>query len=364
MIPLVYILGFFVCGTAFSLISSAAGFLIGEKDNRSFFAFFYYLLYAVVSLYNVYDYTHLYKMIPGLLYFNHPLEFLLGPLVFYLFRSLIERKIEFDLSAFLLLLPFVGAFLFMVPFFLKTSSQKLASIGFYNSSVIVRVIGNVVLFGAAPYFVFCLILFVFYSYRMLGKKSIEYVKRVRFFQLFSCFWIVVALVLYVSVLLGQRSMIFLCIILINIALVSVQYLYYHQISLFVEIKKEVSKIKYQRSRLNGVNTAQVLDRLNELMSVDKVYHNEKITLSELSAMLSITVHQLSEILNKELKTNFKSYINTFRIEEAKKRLIENPDETVLAIAFSCGFNSKAVFNSTFLNKVGLPPSQYRKSNVS
>ena len=61
--------------------------------------------------------------------------------------------------------------------------------------------------------------------------------------------------------------------------------------------------------------------------------------------------------------SFPDFINQYRIEEAKKRLLDPAKKhyTVLAIAEEVGFNSKSSFNNVFKKHVKMTPSEFRKS---
>ena len=71
------------------------------------------------------------------------------------------------------------------------------------------------------------------------------------------------------------------------------------------------------------------------------------------------------MLNRELNTTFYDFINHYRVEETKQRLL-SPDYrhySIIAIAFDCGFNSEASFNRIFRQATGSTPSQYRKAHT-
>jgi len=65
-----------------------------------------------------------------------------------------------------------------------------------------------------------------------------------------------------------------------------------------------------------------------------------------------------------LDCNFVTFINSYRIEEAKKILISNnySNYTIEAVSEIVGFNSKSAFNNAFKKKVGITPSDYIKQN--
>jgi len=101
------------------------------------------------------------------------------------------------------------------------------------------------------------------------------------------------------------------------------------------------------------------------MNEKKPYLNPEITLATLASDLMVSPEYLSKILNGRLGKNFFDFINHYRIEEFKTRctLPENKNYTLIAIAYDCGFNSKATFNRVFKNATGITPGDYaRKSH--
>lgn len=118
--------------------------------------------------------------------------------------------------------------------------------------------------------------------------------------------------------------------------------------------------KYKKSLIQGLSRQKIINRLKELMEDEKLYRQFDLKLEEVAARLFITPHQLSEFVNDCMGMNFSSYINQFRVEEARALLVEKPEESTLAIGFQVGFGSKQSFNTSFKQQTGLTPSGYRK----
>jgi AraC-like DNA-binding protein len=107
-----------------------------------------------------------------------------------------------------------------------------------------------------------------------------------------------------------------------------------------------------------------IEKINHYMAEQKPFLNPELTLMDLSQNLNIPKHQITLLLNNHLGKNFFEYVNEFRIEETKKRMIDPQYEhlTLVAIAYECGFNSKSTFNTFFKNATGLTPTEWRKEN--
>lgn len=82
----------------------------------------------------------------------------------------------------------------------------------------------------------------------------------------------------------------------------------------------------------------------------------------LAKEIGITPPQLSEFINSYFDMNFNSFINKYRVEEAKKIILENSDKTILNIAFEVGFNSLSVFYKAFIKFENITPAAFRKLN--
>ena len=128
-------------------------------------------------------------------------------------------------------------------------------------------------------------------------------------------------------------------------------------------KEELTYDKYEKSGLSNEKADEYYQKLILLMDEEKIFNQNKLTLSELAEFISISSHNLSEVINSKTGMNFFDFINRYRIEEVKREIIkpENDNLTILAIAMDAGFNSKSSFNTLFKKYVGSTPSKYRDS---
>jgi len=131
--------------------------------------------------------------------------------------------------------------------------------------------------------------------------------------------------------------------------------------LLQDVSRAVRKNSYERSIMHGIDMNTLTARLMELMEEDRIYCDEDLTLRRLARLLSISTHQLSEFLNNHLKENFNSFVNRYRIEEAKELMQAHPGRPLLSIAFGVGFNTRSVFYDAFTKYTGMSPARYRKN---
>ena len=127
--------------------------------------------------------------------------------------------------------------------------------------------------------------------------------------------------------------------------------------------EEIQEIhKYEKSPLTVQTKNDILQRLEDLMIKEKMFLNSSITLGEIADKLSVIPRYLSQVINELKGQNFYDFVNSYRIEEAKKILSDpsHDDEKILAVLFESGFNSKSVFNTVFKKITGITPSEYRR----
>ncbi len=121
--------------------------------------------------------------------------------------------------------------------------------------------------------------------------------------------------------------------------------------------------KYAKSGLQKEKLQQLIVELTELMKREKPYLDSDLTLPKLAEKLDLPTYQLSQVINEGFNLNFFDYVNTYRVEEYKKRLVDEKHAhlSLLGLAIDCGFKSKSSFNKTFKRLIRMTPSAYKKS---
>lgn len=104
-------------------------------------------------------------------------------------------------------------------------------------------------------------------------------------------------------------------------------------------------------------------KILELINNEKIHQNPKLTLVNLSEKLETNSKNISNVINTGFELNFNDFINKYRIEAVKEKLIngEHKTTTLLGIAFDCGFNSKSTFNRAFKKSTSLSPKEFIKN---
>lgn len=96
------------------------------------------------------------------------------------------------------------------------------------------------------------------------------------------------------------------------------------------------------------------------------YRAPSLTIATLASQLDTQEHRLRALINKQLgHRNFSSFLNGYRITEAKEKLSDRSlvDLPILTIAMDLGYGSLAPFNRAFRTETGLTPSDFRKEAI-
>jgi len=118
-----------------------------------------------------------------------------------------------------------------------------------------------------------------------------------------------------------------------------------------------------KSYLANVDLINLKNNMRIIIEEERLYCDEDLNLSRLSDVLEVTPHQLSQLLNEHYNKNFNCFINNYRINDAKKMLIDEPKRGTLSIAHAVGFNSYSVFYTAFKKETLLSPAEFRKKNL-
>ena len=118
----------------------------------------------------------------------------------------------------------------------------------------------------------------------------------------------------------------------------------------------------EKGKLTEEKILSIAQLVIAAMDKDKLYRDSDLTLQDLAEKLHAPAHQISQAIKDGLKKNFYDVINGYRVEEAKRLLLDpkNRSFTILSVAFEAGFNSTTTFNTVFKKFTGLTPSEFRQ----
>lgn len=134
-----------------------------------------------------------------------------------------------------------------------------------------------------------------------------------------------------------------------------------------ELLVDTDKRKPDRPIGPGLSPSELVlkDKLGAAMA-NGDYRETGLTIQSLAAKLTTPEHRLRALINQKLgHRNFSSFLNSYRITEAREKLADRDlvDLPILTIAMDLGYNSLAPFNRAFRTETGMTPSEYRKQAI-
>jgi AraC-like DNA-binding protein len=304
---------------------------------------------------------------PHLSRLHQPFVFLAAPLLYLYLRELTTREQRFASQDFLHFIPFLLCLIYLLPYYLQSRSQKIQvlvseflqeSFGpwyYIRSALLITQV--------LVYLILVVWLIIGYSRQTRARDSARdraVLFEVRFFVIATtALWVAVVLRYAIPTMpnllvpLGASMLIY-----------AMGYLKLRRPELESAGKDEQPARKYEKSTLTPERSERYLDRLLNLMNHEQPFKDGDLTIQKLAEKLSIPSHHLSQTINERLGQSFSDFINSYRVEDAKKKLLDPAFShlSVLGIAEEVGFNSKSSFNSVFKKHTNMTPSEFRNQN--
>jgi len=333
-------------------------------------------LLLVHILGELFIYSGAYQYAPGLAGFQLPIRMLLGPaLYFYAYEAMsTDNKLP---SKSYLIASFGPAvvILAMIPFIFSMSpEQKLALADpTTRDPALWQIAIYTCLFSAIAFILFTFA-YLIAALRLHAKHRKQLMDKYSSIEQRSMDWFRIVLILwglawfiyaanYASTFLGFRW--FAAGSLLSlfefVVLVSFTHLALNQSEFSESEKTETQKVQTREAVISDNKMQQIADKLSSVMAEKELFRDEDLSLNSLSTTVSVSENYISETLSQFMKINFFQFVNSYRVEEAKK-LLMNSDMLVSTIAYEVGFKSKSTFNSAFKKIVGATPTVYKNSH--
>ena len=309
---------------------------------------------------------------PHFLKIQDPFYILGAPLLFLYVRTLIKGRAGSGKKDLLHFLPFALCLLYLLPFYFQSSKAKLFSVGsyfdFWERWSYIR--STTLIFQFIIYLSLIAAMLVAYS-RRLKRQTLPADKSVLFQVRFllgtlTAIWVIGVLKFVLTIIYPAYNT------------ETVDLLVPASLSAFVyamgyiglrrpEVLTGMDDLppaprRYEKSTLTLERSDTYLQRLLDLMNTEKPYMDGELTLQKLAKAVAISPHHLSQTINEKLNQSFFDFINAYRIEEAKRMLVDPAKKhySILAVSEEVGFNSKSAFNTAFKKHVNMTPSEFRK----
>ena len=293
---------------------------------------------------------------PEVFFVFDPIILLLGPLAYFYIRALTSEKRVLQSKDFIHFLPAILLWLLLIPIYILNSDKKKELI--FETYTTLNQEPDLILIIVSLHLLLYFILSIFNisKYQKEIKHNFSFEEKINLKWL--KYFLVITSVLYVffamQTVFQLKQLKAVNDLLYTIAMYLIGYYGLLKAPYVIKVSDEnlgLDKVnsetelkkKYASSPLSDENTRSILQLLNTEMVNNKYYLKSDLKLSELSEYLNSPAYQISQVINEKLNMNFFDFINEFRVEEFKNRLLveDYKNLTLLAIGFDSGFNSKA-----------------------
>lgn len=110
-----------------------------------------------------------------------------------------------------------------------------------------------------------------------------------------------------------------------------------------------------------------LVRLRRLMEVDRVHLDPELTFADFAAAMGASEKVVRRLINQKLGyDHFRTFLNSYRVAEARRRLADpaRRGDKLIAVALDSGFASLPSFNRVFREIEGQTPSAFRAAALA
>lgn len=303
-----------------------------------------------------------------------PFLFLLGPLYFFYVKAMLGHPINLQTKNFLHIIPAVICFFTIVPFYLQSAEYKIARVEACDPNNFQLPANRAIYFGSLfihmASYIYATWQFLKEQQKITDRRTFKHsdvvFRWLRFFtagfaSLLFCF-----LAVFLLFLLTNFHLYVALFTLLLVPAFLIHAIGYWAIKESVIIHRNgagSSNGRYQSSGLTEARAGNLKRKLLSLMETDKIYRDSGASLVEVSKKLSVNSKYLSQLVNQEFACSFSDFINSYRIEEAKKMLVDEKygHWSLLGIAMEAGFTTKNTFTRVFKRHTGVAPSDFRKT---
>lgn len=136
-------------------------------------------------------------------------------------------------------------------------------------------------------------------------------------------------------------------------------MYEELLHLFIVIGEHNNQIEHKLSTQKTPHQKAYDKKFDLVAEYIGQHYMEPVSLEDLAAFAGFSKYHFSRIFKAYYQTSLPEYITSVRISKAKE-LLENPDLSIMDVAFQSGFLSLSSFNRTFKQRNNCTPSQFRK----
>lgn len=342
-----------------------------KKKKRPQKILIFFWLFVLINILHSYTALHNLRYLNRTTFvFEDGSRFILAPIIYLYFKSLFFNQTNFVKRNSIHFIPF---FIYFLGYTIPRLVNILIEPDIFTHLYKIYKHVNIALVKDLFFIFYCLLsLKLFYRVKKKMKHHYSDIQEkdfswLEFFLLSTSTVIFVDLIITLLEIFFNYNVLwddFITLIFLIIAMAVLGYKGLKQSTIFLPYFLLEKRDKNPTYKTKSAETSEALKlKIENILEKKKLYLNPELTLRILSEEVNLSERSLSAFLNNEMQVSFYDLINSYRIAEAKRRLVSDDyvKYTIEGIGFSCGFKSRSTFFKIFKKEIGASPSSYKKA---
>ena len=135
-------------------------------------------------------------------------------------------------------------------------------------------------------------------------------------------------------------------------------------------KYNICEIKEKKAAYRSLVSPAVMDRMQEqimkIIVMDKKYRDKDYSAQDLANEIGTNTRYISAVVNVRFHMNFTSFVNSYRISDAKSILVDKryQDLNIEEVSDMVGFSNRQSFYASFFKMMHMTPRQFRLQQLA
>lgn len=128
--------------------------------------------------------------------------------------------------------------------------------------------------------------------------------------------------------------------------------------LIIKYRKRRPTVSMEPEVSDADSAKALMERISKVMEEQKLYQNSELKLQDVAAALGTNRRFISDCINSQAGCSFTQFVNTYRIEHAKRLLRKDANQKMADIYHQSGFANETTFFRTFKSVTGMTPKEW------
>lgn len=107
---------------------------------------------------------------------------------------------------------------------------------------------------------------------------------------------------------------------------------------------------------------QLMQRICHLMDEKQLYLQQGLKVSDIASALGINSRYISDCVKAVRGCSLTQFVNEYRVEHAKRLLLERPEMKISTVAIESGFTNDKAMTRYFKEQTGMTPTEWKNDN--